>query len=356
MKARLLVGVVLVLILVVVLREGVSAQSQGWWTLSGSNLYPNSTAYNVGIGTTSPASKFHMVRTNSGAQSGQRFGDAAIFENGGNVFLQLHGSNSGEKSINFAKPTNGADGAIKYNFQGVPGGVPDGFGFWVSGNQFAMAIAGDGKVGVNTFSPTHTMDVEGGLFSARPVQIGGEATRPPAALIDAENGPITWEAILDLRTGPAATHSALIVDAAGDVGIGTAGFPTNILTIQQNSNTDPIADAWTVYSSRRWKTNVKTIEGALEKVQRLRGVRFEWRANGKYDIGLIAEEVGEVIPEVVTYEENGVDAKSVDYGRLVPVLIQAIKEQQMQITTLEHQIVTLERRVAALKAEKATTR
>ena len=58
---------------------------------------------------------------------------------------------------------------------------------------------------------------------------------------------------------------------------------------------------------------------------------YDWKADGKHDIGLIAEEVGEVIPEVVAYEENGIDAKSVDYARLVAVLIEAVKAQQKLI-------------------------
>ena len=63
-------------------------------------------------------------------------------------------------------------------------------------------------------------------------------------------------------------------------------------------------------------------------MQALRGVTYDWKESGKHDIGLIAEEVGEVIPEIVAYEENGIDAKSVDYARLVAVLIEAAKEQQ----------------------------
>ena len=50
---------------------------------------------------------------------------------------------------------------------------------------------------------------------------------------------------------------------------------------------------------------------------------------------MIAEEVGEVIPQVVAYEENGIDAKSVDYPRLVAVLIEAIKEQQNVMNQLK---------------------
>ena len=129
------------------------------------------------------------------------------------------------------------------------------------------------------------------------------------------------------KTGLAASNS-LVLGGTGfnavNVGIGTTA-PGNILTIQQNSATDPIADAWTTYSSRRWKTNIETIANPLETVQALRGVTYNWKESGKHDIGLIAEEVGEVIPEVVAYEENGIDAKSVDYARLVVVLIEGMK-------------------------------
>jgi len=56
--------------------------------------------------------------------------------------------------------------------------------------------------------------------------------------------------------------------------------PNNILTVVQNSTTDPIADAWTTYSSRRWKTNIKSIERASDKIKRLRGVYFDWKKLG----------------------------------------------------------------------------
>ena len=123
----------------------------------------------------------------------------------------------------------------------------------------------------------------------------------------------------------------------GNLGFGTSNAP-NILTVMQRAPTQPIADAWTTYSSRRWKKNIQTLDGALEKVMRLRGVSYDWKADDKHDIGLIAEEVGEVIPEVVIYEANGVDAKSVDYARLVSVLIEAVKEQQKTIDELKSEV------------------
>jgi hypothetical protein len=96
-------------------------------------------------------------------------------------------------------------------------------------------------------------------------------------------------------------------------------------------------------SSQRWKTNIQTIEDPLALVQQLRGVRYEWTEDGREDIGLIAEEVGQVVPEVVTYEENGVDARTVNYGRLVGVLVESVKQQQREIESLRDRVSRLER-------------
>ena len=136
----------------------------------------------------------------------------------------------------------------------------------------------------------------------------------------------------------------------GNIGIGVRP-PENILTVKRSSETDPIADGWTTYSSRRWKTDIKPLEGALDKVEQLRGVSFDWREDGKHDIGLIAEEVGEVVPEVVVYEENGLDAKSVDYARLVPLLVESIKEQQQVIQKQDAALAELNARMARVEAE-----
>ena len=139
----------------------------------------------------------------------------------------------------------------------------------------------------------------------------------------------------------------MFIDGNGNVGIGTTS-PANILTVKQTSATDPIADAWTTYSSRRWKEDIRPIGGALDKVMNLRGVRYAWKANGQPDIGLIAEEVGVVVPEVVLWEENGQDARSVDYGRINAVLIEAIKELKEQ---KDAEIETLKTRLEVLEAQ-----
>ncbi len=132
------------------------------------------------------------------------------------------------------------------------------------------------------------------------------------------------------------------------VGIGTA-TPTNSLTIAQGAG-PAVADGWSVYSSRRWKTNIQTLHGALAKVEQLRGVSYELKANGKREVGVIAEEVGQVVPEVVTWDPNGKDAQSVDYSRLTALLIEAAKEQQALIRQQQEQIARLVAQVQNIKA------
>ena len=95
------------------------------------------------------------------------------------------------------------------------------------------------------------------------------------------------------------------------------------------------------------------MQGALGKVERLRGVSYTYTANGKHDIGMIAEEVGKVVPEVVSYEDNAKDARGIDYARLTALLVEAVKQQQSEIQQEKSQIRRLEAKVRRLEASKA---
>ena len=88
----------------------------------------------------------------------------------------------------------------------------------------------------------------------------------------------------------------------------------------------------TAYSDERLKENIKPIESSVDKVKQLRGVTYDWKETGEASVGVIAQEVEAVFPELVVENE---EYKSVDYGKLTSVLIEAIKEQQAQIDELK---------------------
>lgn len=89
-------------------------------------------------------------------------------------------------------------------------------------------------------------------------------------------------------------------------------------------------------SDERLKENIHTIENAVEKVSALRGVSFDLKDSKISQIGVIAQEVEQVIPEVVREMTDGY--KGVQYGNLVGLLIEAVKEQQEQINELKKEI------------------
>ncbi len=112
-------------------------------------------------------------------------------------------------------------------------------------------------------------------------------------------------------------------------------------------------------SDARWKKNVTPIEYALETVLKLRGVKYDWNLEAYPDqgfttdrqIGLIAQEVERIIPEVVHADPDGF--KSLSYEKLSAILIEAIKElekeKNQQIEELKHELEALENRLESLE-------
>lgn len=87
-------------------------------------------------------------------------------------------------------------------------------------------------------------------------------------------------------------------------------------------------------SDRNLKKNVSTIENSLDIVNSLRGVSFDWKINDKKSYGVIAQELEEILPDLVTTKEN----KSVNYNGLVGVLIQAVKELSAEVEELKKKV------------------
>ena len=118
-----------------------------------------------------------------------------------------------------------------------------------------------------------------------------------------------------------------VVTATGDAGTPFNGESN--LTFDGTNLT--CAGTITANSDENLKTNIKTIENALTKVLKLRGVEFDYKTNGVHSLGFIAQEVENVIPDLVF----GNDPKSVAYQNFVALIVEAIKEQQKEIDKLK---------------------
>jgi hypothetical protein len=123
-----------------------------------------------------------------------------------------------------------------------------------------------------------------------------------------------------------------------DLATAVGGPGTRRMTITNNGAVDftGIVSALAFFptSSITYKTNVRTYENAIDTVTRLRGVRFDWKESGLPSVGLIAEEVEGVVPEVVAHGGNSTAATGVNYSALVGVLVEAVKEQQTELDSL----------------------
>ena len=132
--------------------------------------------------------------------------------------------------------------------------------------------------------------------------------------------------------GTLPTTRAMTIDHTGNVGIGDS---TPSYKLDVNGTIRATGDI-IAYSDARVKENVSTIENALDKVTQLRGVEYNKIGDDKQSIGVIAQEIEKVLPQVV--QEDGEGMKSVAYGNIVGVLIEAIKEQQQQIDELKKRL------------------
>ena len=96
-------------------------------------------------------------------------------------------------------------------------------------------------------------------------------------------------------------------------------------------------------SDERLKDNLEKIQQPIEKIQKISGYEFDWNDNQDiyegHDIGVVAQEVEKVLPEIVETRENGY--KAVKYEKMVALLIEGMKEQQEQIKELQEQVQEL---------------
>ena len=147
---------------------------------------------------------------------------------------------------------------------------------------------------------------------------------PVVGVVTGTRGTITIESGADINTIGNA-NQVLFKNASNDA--------TTSPNLTFNGTNLVCAGTVTANSDERLKENVETIPDALDKVKQLRGVEFDHKNTGDHCLGVIAQEVEKIVPDVVYEDVHGV--KSVAYMNMVALLIEAVKDQQKQIDELK---------------------
>ena len=150
-----------------------------------------------------------------------------------------------------------------------------------------------------------------------------------------------------------AIGAGAVVSTTNRVQLGRDGFDSVSIGFFANATSTQVCRNGQVLalcsSSRVYKENIVPFYGGMDIVKLFRPVTFDWKERGEHDLGLIAEEVGEIDPLLVTHNRNG-KIEGVKYDQIGMVLINAVKEQQTQIQQHQKQIETLRKQNTALNA------
>jgi hypothetical protein len=257
----------------------------------------------VGIGTTSPQSKLHVLTSSVG---GSYYGQLTIEENG-EAALQIKGLNY--SSIYFSNASSPYQAGIVYNFSA------NRLELRGSGNSTALSIASSGNVGIGTTAPGYKLEIQTNATSAGLwVQTGGTTSS---------------YVIADFRTGTNASALQILGNAnvvLSSLGTGLVYSSSGTLT-----STNP--------SDSRLKSDIKSITYGLNDILKLRPVSYNWKEdkiNQGLQFGFIAQEVQEVMPEAI--KEFGDETKflGLEKDAIYATLVNAIKELNKKIETLEN--------------------
>lgn len=152
-----------------------------------------------------------------------------------------------------------------------------------------------------------------------------------------------WLSLFTLNSSSVSTSvnalTATTASVTGTLTVGTISNTTTMTGVTATFSGSVTSPDFLITSDARLKSDILDLDDALAKVCKLRGASF--RMNGKKHIGVIAQEVEEIVPELVSTNEEGY--KSVAYANTVALLIEAVKEQQAQIEELKLKVLEMEK-------------
>ena len=351
--------------------ENREAGNQRFFTNGSERLRVDSSG-NIGVGTTSASSKLQIMGGTSGvdqislssnlsdntdkyaglvmtmytnntaaligakAENGNTslfYGSSGTDHRGVTKHIWYTNSNYNSTSGNTARMTIDSNGVM--GFGTSPSGTNAGTAIFegnVSSKDGFMTTATDLQFIAPSGGSSNTIFVrDNGNESARIDSDGsllvGTTSKASDCSITAPASP-TVPAFLTQNTTTGATHYAAFFRNSGGTEIGFIKI----------SNTGTTYDTGSDY---RLKENAQPIQNGLERLNQLNPVKFDWKADGTSSEGFIAHEVQEIFPDAVSGEKDAETMQGMDYGRITPLLVKAIQEQQTQIDALQSEINTL---------------
>jgi len=319
---------------------------------------------NVGIGTTNPSSLLHLYKASgdpmlniqavSGGDPGITF--TSINNRTGNIFYS-------DGTTNAMLRYDHADTSFKlyaHNTTVVDFLLNETTSYFPTQN-----------VGIGTTNPvpkfhlvysggSYANDADSGFINqadtGRATQRIRSITDQPAELFFDVDGGIRWD--ISVRNSSSGykmnfypqgatvgyanvSSPTLQLEQDGDVyiPIGNVGIGVTTTSYRLEVSGGFAATAITETSALKFKENITPLSSQLEIINKLNPVNFDWKEDGKKDFGFIADEVEEIIPELVSYKDD--EVHGLHYSKLTPILVKALQEQQTQIEVLKQEIKKL---------------
>jgi hypothetical protein len=297
------------------------------------------TAYaQTGIGTTAPVNKLEVVATTADPASSGTAANGNLRLGGISAVHVLDFGLSSTSTFAWIQARNKTYGT-NYILGINPLGGNVGIGTSTPNSTLTVGNAGGTIPGEITLNPT-TNAYEGGQINFKKSLTGSTADWS----IDQYG---TTAADARLRIFNTTEANGMVIKENGYIGMGNSAP-----TVRLQVTGDIIANSIAGSSDARFKTNITPIANPLQKVLALRGVHFNWNTSAfpqrmfsdKRTLGFIAQEVEKVLPEIVQTENTTEGYKSVQYDKVVALLVEAMKEQQKQINQLKRELKKLKRR------------
>jgi len=289
----------------------------------------------TGIGTTTPINKLDIFTTKAdpAATSSSANGNLRLGASGANTHVLDFGLSS-TSTFSWMQARDRGNYSTLYSLAFNPIGGNVGIGTSAPNSTLTVGNAAGTIAGEISINPSASTN-EGGQINIRKSLNGSTADW----IID-QYGTTSSDARLRIFNSIAETNGITIMEN-GNIGMGSL---TPSVRLQVAG--DIIANSIAGSSDARFKTNITPIENPLQKVLQLRGVNFDWKTtefparsfSENRSVGFIAQEVEKVLPEVVQTEKNTEGYKSVQYDKIVALLVEAIKEQQKQIDSLKAEL------------------